>query len=339
MGKLHVNGSVIHVKKQGDTDLVCLTDIAKIANPKKPDKVLYKYLRQKSTVELIILYERQNNLDFNLPKDYKFELLANGSIANPLSVLRQFNCNCILSHAGGHGNGGTYAPIIIAYDLAQYVSTEFRFFLLEEFNEYQTIKGRTKQFKDSRNSTKLHARMLTRVVNDELIPFNADDDLIEKIHGREFNQINTIAYNLTAQQWRDENPEKVGNIRDDTDYTDSRRLQLVDHLQVIDAILIKAGIPFASRGDRLLDEACDLLQRWNEIDSLPDNEDDIYVNTSYYARKTTKPVTSKLKKKVKLYEDFQKDVKSGKVRYDSRTKDYRDKDGFIHLAFKNPHYY
>lgn len=107
------------MKKQGDTDLVCLTDIAKIANPKKPDKVLYKYLRQKSTVELVILYERQNNLDFNLPKDYKFELLANGSIANPLSVLRQFNCNCILSHAGGHGNGGTYAPIIIAYDLAQ----------------------------------------------------------------------------------------------------------------------------------------------------------------------------------------------------------------------------
>ena len=58
MGKLYVEGSVIHVKRQGDIDLVCLTDIAKVANPKNPDKVLYKYMRQKSTVELIILHER-----------------------------------------------------------------------------------------------------------------------------------------------------------------------------------------------------------------------------------------------------------------------------------------
>lgn len=201
MGKLSVNGSTIHVKRQGDTDLVCLTDIAKIANPKKPDKVLYKYLRQKSTVELIILYERQNNLDFNLPKDYKFELLSdNRGIAKPLTTLRQFNCKCIATVPGSHE--GTYAPILIAYDFAQYVSTEFRFFLLEEFNEYQTIKGKTKQFKDSRKSTKIHARMLTRVINDELIPFNATDEKVDEIHAREFNRLNMIAYNLTAKEWR-----------------------------------------------------------------------------------------------------------------------------------------
>ena len=129
MGKLHVEGSVIHVKRQGDIDLVCLTDIAKVANPKNPDKVLYKYMRQKSTVELIILHERQTNLDFNLPKDYKFELLSDKrGIAKPLTTLRQFNCKCIATIPGSHE--GTYAPIIIASYFAQYVSTGFRYFLL-----------------------------------------------------------------------------------------------------------------------------------------------------------------------------------------------------------------
>lgn len=335
MGKLYVEGSVIHVKKQGDIDLVCLTDIAKVANPKNPDKVLYKYMRQKSTVELIILHERQTNLDFNLPKDYKFELLSDKrGIAKPLTTLRQFNCKCIVTNPGSHE--GTYAPIIVAYDFAQYVSTEFRYFLLKEFDEYQTIKGRTKQFNNSRKSTKLHARMLTRVINDELIPFNATDDEAERIHAREFNRLNMIVYNLTAKKWREDNPNKSGNIRDDTDYTDSRRLQLMDHLQVVDAMMIKSGILGDDREYRLYEEAHDFLERLEAEDSEREDEDDMYVNTSYYARKTVKPVTPKLKKKVKMYEEFQKDVKSGKVRYDKKDETFRDKDGFIRLGFKNP---
>lgn len=335
MGKLYVEGTVIHVKKQGDTDLICLTDIAKIVDPKKPDKVLYKYLRQKSTVELIILHERQTNSDFNLPKDYKFELLSDKrGIAKPLTTLRQFNCKCIVTVPGSHE--GTYAPIIVAYDFAQYVSIEFRYFLLKEFDEYQTIKGRTKQFNDSRKSTKLHARMLTRVINDELIPFNATDDEVERIHAREFNRLNMIVYNLTAKEWRDNNPDKVGNIRDDTDYTDSRRLQLLDHLQIVDAMLIKDGFLGDDREYRLYEEAHELLEKLNNNDSERDDEDDVYINTSYYARKTIKPVTLKLKKKVKMYEDFQKDIKSGRIRYNKEDETFRDKDGFIRLGFKNP---
>lgn len=337
MGKLHVNGSVIHVKKQGDTDLVCLTDIAKIVNPKKPDKILYKYLRQKTTVELIILYERRNNINFNLPKDYKFEMVGNGNVAKPLTTLREFGCECIVTITNvSNGNRGTYAPMIIAYDLAQYVSTEFRLYLLEEFKEYQDIKGRTKQFKDLRKSTKYHARMLTRVINDELIPYNADDEEVERTHAREFDQLNMIAYNITAKQWRDDNPGKAGNIRDDTDYTDSCRLQVLDHLQIVDAMLIKAGVPKLDRFTRLYEEAEDLMQRLNEEDS--DQDDDAYINTSYYARKTTKPVTSSLKKNVKMYDDFQKDVKSGKIRYDKKDGLFHDKNGFIRLGFKNPLY-
>lgn len=102
--------------------------------------------------------------------------------------------------------------------------------------------------------------------------------------------------------------------------------------------MIKSGIPAHDRDIRLYEEACELMQKLDEDDFDQDDEDDIYINTSYYARKTVKPVTLTLKKKAKLYEDFQKDVKSGKVRYGKNDENFRDKNGFIRLGFRDPIY-
>ena len=100
--------------------------------------------------------------------------------------------------------------------------------------------------------------------------------------------------------------------------------------------MIKSGLLGDDREYRLYEEAHDFLERLEAEEPEQEDEDDMYVNTLYYARKTVKPVTPKLKKKVKMYEEFQKDVKSGKVRYDKKDETFRDKDGFIRLGFKSP---
>ena len=48
-----------------DVDFVSLTDIARIKNPKEPKDVVKNWMRLRSTLEFLGLWETLNNLDFN----------------------------------------------------------------------------------------------------------------------------------------------------------------------------------------------------------------------------------------------------------------------------------
>ena len=62
---IEVQGASVAVISRDHQDFICLTDIAKFKNPEHSDDVVRNWLRSRSTVEFLGVWERLNNPDFN----------------------------------------------------------------------------------------------------------------------------------------------------------------------------------------------------------------------------------------------------------------------------------
>lgn len=58
----------------GDDDFICLTDIARYRNPDEPKDVVKNWMRSRSTIEFLGLWETLNNPDF---KGLEFDSFKN----------------------------------------------------------------------------------------------------------------------------------------------------------------------------------------------------------------------------------------------------------------------
>jgi hypothetical protein len=58
--------------------------------------------------------------------------------------------------------------------------------------------------------------------------------------------LNVALFGKTAKQWRDENPNDKGNIRD---YASLEQLVVLSNMESINALLIRQGLP---QGERLV---------------------------------------------------------------------------------------
>ena len=67
--EIEVKGLTVQLKKQKGDDYISLTDIAKKKNSIEPKDVVKNWLRSKSTLEFLGLWERLNNSNF---KKFKF---------------------------------------------------------------------------------------------------------------------------------------------------------------------------------------------------------------------------------------------------------------------------
>ena len=65
------------------------------------------------------------------------------------------------------------------------------------------------------------------------------------VYANEADVINVALFGMTAKQWRENNPNLVGNIRD---YTDILHLVILSNLEVLNANMIKNNI---NQKDRL----------------------------------------------------------------------------------------
>jgi hypothetical protein len=61
---IEVQGAPVAVLSRDHQDFICLTDIAKFKNPEHSDDVIRNWLRSRSTVEFLGVWERLNNPDF-----------------------------------------------------------------------------------------------------------------------------------------------------------------------------------------------------------------------------------------------------------------------------------
>jgi len=81
--KINVNGTEILVFTENTEEYICLTDIARYRDSERSDYILQNWMRNRSTIEFIGLWELFNNPDFN---SIEFDGIKNLSGSNSFAL-------------------------------------------------------------------------------------------------------------------------------------------------------------------------------------------------------------------------------------------------------------
>lgn len=96
------------LSKVDENDYISLTDIARYKNPDEPKDVVKNWMRSRSTIEFLGLWEKLNNPDFKGVEFDSFihEAGANAFTLSPLKWISATNAIGVISKSGR--SGGTY---------------------------------------------------------------------------------------------------------------------------------------------------------------------------------------------------------------------------------------
>ena len=97
-----------------------------------------------------------------------------------------------------------------------------------------------------RNLAKINYRIHTDAIKKNLIPEKLNSKQINIVYANEADVLNMALFGMTAKQWRDNNPDKEGNIRD---YANVNELVCLSNLENVNSIYINEGM---SQKDRLI---------------------------------------------------------------------------------------
>ena len=216
---IHAKGIDIGIyTKDFENEYISLTDIAKYRNDNDPRFVIQNWMRNRNTVEFLAVWEELHNPDFNR---VQFEAVRSGAglnrfVMTPTKWIEQTNAIGIVSKAGRYG-GGTYAHSDIAMAFATWISPEFQLYIMKDYR-------RLKQDENSRFSldwnlnralSKVNYRIHTDEVKENLIPPELTPEQIAYTYASEADLLNVALFGQTAKQWKNNNPSKNGNVRDD----------------------------------------------------------------------------------------------------------------------------
>ena len=170
----------------------------------------------------------------------------NRFVMTPTKWIEQTNAIGIVSKAGRYG-GGTYAHSDIAMAFATWISPEFQLYIMKDYR-------RLKQDENSRFSldwnlnralSKVNYRIHTDAVKENLIPPELIPEQIAYTYASEADLLNVALFGQTAKQWKNNNPGKKGNVRDDANLN---QLLVLANMESYNAILIEQG---KSQSERL----------------------------------------------------------------------------------------
>ena len=145
-------------------------------------------------------------------------------------------------------NGGTYAQRDIAFKFASWVSVEFELYLIKEFQRLKAEEQKLLGWSAKRELAKINYRIHTDAIKQNLIPIELTPQQKSFIYADEGDLLNVAMFGKTAKQWRDENPDCKGNIRD---YATINQLICLSNMENINAVFINDGMPQSERLEKL----------------------------------------------------------------------------------------
>ena len=246
--KIAVKGTKVTVIKNIEQDYISLTDIAKHKNADRPDDLIRNWLRNRNTIEFLGIWEQLNNTNFNPVEFDGFRKQAglNSFTLTPKQWIEKTEAIGIISKAGRYG--GTYAHKDIAFEFASWISVEFKLYLIKEFQRLKETEQGKLEWDVKRQLTKINYRIHTDAVKENLIPENLTPKQTSIIYANEADVLNMALFGKTAKQWREENLDKKGNIRD---YANVSQLVCLVNLENLNAVFINEGLPQSERLKKL----------------------------------------------------------------------------------------
>lgn len=232
---LQVNESTITVIRQNEIDYISLTDMT--ATFKEGSGLIGKWITNKNTLEYLGVWEKINNADFNYPEFGVIEQEAgtNRFIMSVGQWIDRTKASGMLVKAGRYG--GTYAHKDIAFHFAMWLSPEFQIYLV---NEFQRLKNEENDrlkldWNLQRTLAKVNYQIHTDAIKEILIPREITKQQASFVYANEADLLNVALFGITAKEWRGNNTEKSGNIRD---YATLEQLVVLSNMESINALLI-----------------------------------------------------------------------------------------------------
>ncbi len=239
-----VLNETVRVQQVLQDDYISLTDIAKYKNPDDPRFIIQNWMRTRFTIEFLGIWEHLNNPIFNR---VEFEAVKNESGSNafvmtPSKWVTLTAAIGIVSKAGRYG--GTYAHKDIAFEFASWVSVEFKLYLIKEFQRLKDQELKQLGWDIRRNLTKINYRIHTDAIKQHLIPPELTSAQINLVYASEADILNMALFGKTAREWREENPDDKGNIRD---FANVSQLVCLANLENLNAHFIQEGLSQSER--------------------------------------------------------------------------------------------
>jgi len=232
--KINVKGIEISVISGDMGEYISLTDMLKA---KDGDFFISDWLRNRNTVEFLGIWESVYNTNFNYGE---FAIIKSFAGLNnyKISVKEWVDKTQAIGLKATAGRyGGTYAHKDIAFEFGMWISPEFKLYLITEFQRLKDEESQRKQldWNLSRTLAKINYQIHTDAVRENLIP--PDLSLLKQtfIYANEADLLNVALFGRTAKDWREENPDKEGNIRD---YATIEQLIVLSNLESLNSVLI-----------------------------------------------------------------------------------------------------
>lgn len=266
--------SVIHAKDTdiavisaiGKEDYISLTDIARYRSD-EPKDVVKNWLRSKSTIEFLGLWEKMNNPNFKGVEfdSFKNEAGSNAFTMSPQKWIKATNAIGIISKSGN--NGGTFAHKDIAFEFASWISPEFKLYIIKDYQRLKEDEAYrlSLDWNVKRLISKANYRIHTEAIKENLIPPDISKVRQGFIYASEADVLNVALFGQTAAEWRKANPEAKGNMRD---YATIEQLLVLANLESANAMFIENGIEQSERVIMLNQLAIKQLKTLSEAASI-----------------------------------------------------------------------
>jgi hypothetical protein len=243
---IDVHGKAVTIITRENKDYISLTDIAKYRNQEEPFSIINNWMRSRATIEFLGLWEKLSNPDFK-PLEYerfKNEAGSNYFVLSPQKWIESTNAIGIISKSGRYG--GTFAHKDIAFEFASWISSEFKLYLIVEFQRLKDEENNrlNLEWNLQRTISKINYHIHTNAIKENLIPPELNKIQTQFIYASEADLLNMALFGKTAKDWRLANPALDGNIRD---YATIEQLVVLSNLESINAVFIHQGLEQSSR--------------------------------------------------------------------------------------------
>lgn len=205
------------------------------------------WMRTYSTIEYLGLWEKLFNPNFkpHIYEGFKIESAKPHFWMSAQKWINETNAIGITSKSGRYG-GGIFAHSDIAFKFAAWLSAEFELYLVTEFKRLKIEEQKAIGWAAKRELAKINYHIQTDAIKHNLIPPELTLQQITYIYANEADVLNVALFGITAKEWRDQNPNLKGNIRD---YATINELICLSNMENINAVLINDGLP---QSDRLI---------------------------------------------------------------------------------------
>ena len=221
-------------------DYISLTDIARYKNVHEPKDVVKNWLRVRDTIEFLGLWETIHNPSFKGVEfdSFRKEAGTNAFTLSPQRWIENTNAIGIVSKSGR--GGGTFAHPDIAMEFASWISAEFKLYLIQDYKRLKSDENSKLSlgWNLNREISKINYKIHTDAIKEYLLKDLTNEQLSYK-YASEADMLNVALFNKRAKQWREENPDLKGNMRD---YASLNELLVLANMESYNAILIGKGM-------------------------------------------------------------------------------------------------